>query len=295
MPVPHPHVLTLVADRAATVLDDGVIADVRDAIGGGRAVTLAPGEAADLHCVAPPDLAAAAAALAGRPIDALAVPAANRRKALLVADMDSTIVTGETLDDLADKAGLKAEIAAITRRSMNGEIDFAEALRQRVAMLRGLKLSALEETWRETRLMPGAHELIATMRAHGALTALVSGGFTYFTGRVASLAGFDLHRANTLLDDGEALTGQVAEPILDRNAKLATLRELADARGLDLAATMAVGDGANDLDMLRAAGLGVAYRPKPILEQAIAVCVRHASLRALLFVQGYHQHEIRER
>ncbi len=294
MPVPHPHVLTLVADRTAAVLDDAIIADVRDVIGGGTAVLLAPGEAADIPCAAPPAPAAVAAALAGRPIDALAVPAANRRKALLVADMDSTIVTGETLDELADKAGLKAEIAAITRRSMNGEIDFAEALRQRVAMLRGLKLAALEETWRETRLMPGARELVATMRAHGALTALVSGGFTYFTGRVASLAGFDLHRANALLDDGETLTGQVAEPILDRNAKLATLRELAEARGLDLAATLAVGDGANDLDMLRAAGLGVAYRPKPILEQAIPVCVRHTSLRALLFVQGYHQRQIRE-
>ena len=202
--------------------------------------------------------------------------------------MDSTIVTGETLTiELAAIAGFGEQVAAITRRSMNGEIDFADALRERVALLRGLQIEALERTWDGVRLTGGAKTLIATMRAHNAATALVSGGFTFFTGRVAELCGFDVHRANTLLDDGAALTGQVGEPILDRDAKLAALEELAAARGLKLGATMAVGDGANDLAMLAAAGMGVAFRAKPIVAEAARLRVDHADLRALLFAQGY--------
>ena len=200
--------------------------------------------------------------------------------------MDSTIVTGETLDELADEAGLGEVIAAITRRSMNGELDFPQALRERVAMLKGLELAALDRTWARTRLTPGAATLVA-MHRHGAMTALVSGGFTYFTARVAALCGFDHHRANTLLDDGAALTGEVAEPILDRDAKLATLQELAALRGVRLSATLAVGDGANDLAMLKEAGLGVAYRAKPMVAAEVANRVDHADLRALLFAQGY--------
>ena len=175
---------------------------------------------------------------------------------------------------------------------MNGEIDFAEALRQRVAMLKGLPLDALEKTWNATRLTPGARELVATMKAHKATTALVSGGFTFFTERVAALVGFDVHRANTLLDDGSVLTGEVAEPILDRDAKFATLKELAETRGLQMSATLAVGDGANDLAMLRAAGLGVAYHAKPFVAAQVRAQVRYGNLRALLFAQGYRGEDI---
>ncbi|HTN10814.1 MAG TPA: phosphoserine phosphatase SerB [Acetobacteraceae bacterium] len=286
------HVLTLVADRAATTLSDAVIARVREAVAGAAPVILSPREAADIACRAAPDAAVVEAALEGLPIDAITTRARGRRKGLLVADMDSTIVTTETLDEMAAYAGLKAEIAAITRQSMNGEIDFAEALRRRVAMLKGLGLDALEQTWKQTKLTQGARELVATMRKHNATTALVSGGFTWFTGRVAALVGFDVHRANALLDDGAALTGELGEPILDREAKLTALRELAAARGLQMSATLAVGDGANDLAMLREAGLGVAFRARPIVAAEARARVNHADLRALLFAQGYKIAEI---
>jgi phosphoserine phosphatase len=246
----------------------------------------------DLKLADAADLDAVRAALGDAPIDAIATTTENRRKRLLVADMDSTIVTGETLDELADFAGLKQRIAAITARAMNGELDFKSALRERVAMLRGLSVEALEQTWQRVRLTPGAGELVATMRAHGAYAALVSGGFTFFTSRVAALVGFDMHRANVLLDDGTVLTGLVAEPILDRDTKLDTLTRLAAERGLPMAATLAVGDGANDLDMLRAAGLGVAFRAKPIVAAAARARVDHAGLRALLFAQGYRREDI---
>ena len=287
-----PHVLTLIADPATAPLTAALLTRVREAVGGGEPVLLSPGEAADIPLPQLPDPAALAAALASAPIDAIALPAAGRRKRLLIADMDSTIVTGETLDELADFAGLKAEIAAITVRSMNGEIDFAAALRERVGMLRGLKLEALEATWARMRLTPGARELVATMRTHGAVTALVSGGFTFFTGKVAALVGFDLHRSNVLEHDGAALTGAVAEPILDRDAKLATLRALCATHGLAAEETLAVGDGANDLAMLRAAGLGVAFRAKPVVAAEARARVEHSSLRALLFAQGYRAEEI---
>jgi phosphoserine phosphatase len=287
-----PHVLTLVANRAATTLTAAIIARVRDATGGSAATTLASGEAADIELPAAPDMASVHAVLDGAAIDAIATPAEGRRKALLVADMDSTIVTGETLDELADFAGVKDRIAGITARAMNGELDFKAALRERVAMLQGLPLDALERTWQRVRLTPGARELVATMRAHGAYAALVSGGFSFFTSRVAALCGFDAHRSNALLDDGAALIGRVAEPILDRDTKLATLTGLAGERGLELSATLAVGDGANDLDMLRAAGLGVAFHAKPIVAAAVQARVDHADLRALLFAQGYRAEEI---
>ncbi|MDE2517206.1 MAG: phosphoserine phosphatase SerB [Rhodospirillales bacterium] len=286
-----PLVLTLVAQRDATVLDTARIARVRAAVAGGMPDLLSPGEAADIPLARAPEPAALAAALDDAAIDAFVLPAAGRRKQVLIADMDSTIVTGETLDELAAFAGLGEQIAAITKRSMNGELDFSEALRARVAMLKGLDLAALERTWEGVRFMPGARELVATMRAHGATTALVSGGFTFFTGRVAQALGFSVHRANILLDDGRALTGAVAEPILDRDAKLAALRELAAARGIGLEATLAVGDGANDLAMLGAAGLGIAYHAKPIVASSARWRVEHGDLRALLFVQGYRAAE----
>jgi phosphoserine phosphatase len=288
------HVLTLIADRAATTLSDAMIARVRDAIQGATPVVLSPGEAADIPCRAVPDAAVLAAALGAARVDAITTPARNRRKGLLVADMDSTIVTSETLDDLAAHAGLGDAIASITRASMNGEIDFAEALRQRVKMLKGLDLGALEKTWAKVALTEGARALVATMRAHNATTALVSGGFTYFTSRVAEVLGFDVHRANVLLDNGTQLTGEVGRPILDRDAKLAALRELAASRKLKMSATLAVGDGANDLAMLREAGLGVAFHAKPIVAAEARAQVRFGDLRALLFAQGYRLEEFRE-
>lgn len=281
------HVLTLVAAPDAASLTSAIIARVCDITGGGTVTILSPNEAVDIACAAPPDPARVRKALDGAPIDAIATPAEGRRKRLLIADMDSTIITGETLDDLAAYTGLGEKIAAITARAMNGELDFKDALRERVGMLKGLGVDALERTWQGIRLSPGALELVATMKTNGAYTALVSGGFTFFTGRVAALAGFDMHRSNILLDDGTTLTGQVAEPILDRSAKLATLQELAARHGLPLSATLATGDGANDLDMLLAAGLGVAFHAKPIVAAAAHARVDHANLRALLFAQGY--------
>jgi phosphoserine phosphatase len=282
-----PHILTLVAAREATTLGRADIDAARGAVGGGAPVMLSAGEAVDIPVDTAPDMNRVRGALGKRPIDAIATGTRGRRKGLLVADMDSTIVTAETLDELADFAGLKDRIAAITRAAMNGELDFHEALRARVAMLKGLKLDALEKTWERVRLTPGARELVRTMAAHNAMTALVSGGFTWFTGRVAALVGFDIHRANVLLDDGAALTGRVGEPIVDRDTKLATLRELAAGRRLRIAATLAVGDGANDLAMLREAGLGVAFHAKPIVAAEARARVDHADLRALLFAQGY--------
>lgn len=207
------HILTLVVDPASTTLTPAIIARVRDAIQGREPELLSPGEAAAIFSPAPPDPQAVAAALAGAPVDAIPTRVRGRRKGLLVADMDSTIVTTETLDELAAFAGLKDHIAAITRRAMNGELDFPAALRERVGMLKGLPLAALEATWAATVLTPGARELVATMRAHNATTALVSGGFSFFTTRVAAAAGFELQQSNALLDDGEKLTGEVAEPI----------------------------------------------------------------------------------
>ncbi|GGG42549.1 phosphoserine phosphatase SerB [Caldovatus sediminis] len=294
-----PQVLTLVAPPGG--LAAAHIAQVREALRALGAETdgpvwLAPDEAADLpfeKLAAEQATAAARRALAAAPVDAIAQPAEGRRKRLLVADMDSTIVTTETLDELAAHAGLKERVAEITRRAMNGELDFRAALVERVAMLAGLPLSALERTWKATAMTPGARELVATMRAHGARCVLVSGGFTYFTSRVARKLGFHEHVANTLLDDGRALTGQVAEPILGREAKLATLKRVAAEQGLPLSATLAVGDGANDLDMLAAAGLGVAFRAKPMVAAAARARVDHADLRALLFAQGYRAEELR--
>jgi phosphoserine phosphatase len=289
-----PHVLVLIADRRSTALSGAVIARVREAVRGGAPKVLSPGEAAEIPCETPPDQAAVHAALEGAAIDAVATPAASRRKRLLIADMDSTIITGETLDELAAFAGLKEKVAAITRAGMNGEIDFREGLRRRVAMLKGLPVAALEETWRTLGFTPGARSLVATMRAHGAMTVLVSGGFTWFTERVAASVGFDAHRANVLLHDERTLAGTVAEPILDRDAKLAALREFAAAGGLPMAATLAVGDGANDLPMLMEAGLGVAFRAKPVVAAAARARLDFSDLRGVLFAQGFHLSEIIE-
>jgi phosphoserine phosphatase len=288
-----PHTLTLVAAPGA--LDSTLVARVRDAVAGDAPDWLAEREAADIAFSGDRDLALATAraALGDAPVDAIAQPSAGRRKRLLVADMDATIITSETLDELAAFAGLKEKIATITARAMAGELDFKSALRERVAMLEGLSVSALEETWKATRITPGAAELVATMRAHGAVTCLASGGFTFFTGRVRDALGFDHHVSNMLETADGKLTGRVAEPIFDRDGKLATLKRLAAENGLSLDSTIAVGDGANDLDMIRAAGLGVAFRAKPLVAAAAGARVDHADLRALLYAQGYRAEEFK--
>ncbi len=227
-------------------------------------------------------------------MDPIAQPAEGRRKKLLLADMDSTIVTTETLDELAAHAGLKDRIASITKRAMDGELDFIQALSERVGMLAGLPVSALERTWDATEMTPGAAELVATMRAAGARCVLVSGGFTFFTGRVAERLGFHEHHSNTLLTRDGKLTGRVAEPVLDRHAKLATLKRVAAELGLPLSAALAVGDGANDLDMVRAAGLGVAFKAKPVVASAARARVDHSDLRALLFAQGFRAWDVQK-
>jgi phosphoserine phosphatase len=281
------HIVICVANRQAGSLTEADAARAKDFCAGQHMVWLSAGEAVEFIVKTPPDAAQLKMVMAHKQLDVLVTKFRGRRKAVLVADMDSTIITTETLDELAAQAGLKDQIAAITKQSMNGEIDFAGALRARVGMLKGLELAALERTWRATEFMPGARTLIATMKAFGATTALVSGGFTFFTARVAAELGFDLHRANVLLDNGSELTGEVAEPILDRDAKLATLQELAAQRGVKLAATLAVGDGANDLAMLTQAGLGVAYYAKPVVAAQVANRIEHTDLRSLLFAQGY--------
>ncbi len=258
----------------------------------GEAAWLSDGTAFDLPFDGDPAavLAQARAITQG---DVNVVPAANRRKKLLVADMDSTIISCECLDELADQAGLKPHVAAITERAMRGEIAFAPALRERVALLKGLPLAALERTYAErVRLNPGARALVATMKRHGARTLLVSGGFTYFTARVAAEAGFDEHRANVLLDDGHALTGDVREPILGREAKRAALEAEIARLGIAADDTLAVGDGANDLDMIAGAGLGIAYHAKPVVAQAAPARIDRGDLKSLLYLQGYGDAEI---
>lgn len=219
----------------------------------------------------------------------------NRRKRLLISDMDSTIIGQECLDELADFAGLKAEVSAITEKAMRGELDFEAALRGRVSMLKGLPITSLAMCYASRiSLNPGARRLTATMKAHGARCVLVSGGFTFFTSRVAAAAGFETDRANTLIEDGEALSGDVAEPILGRAAKLAALEEESRAIGATPADAIAMGDGANDLDMIRAAGLGVAYKAKPIVAAETTARIDHTDLTAALFFQGYREEEIVE-
>lgn len=226
--------------------------------------------------------------LLDEPVDIIVQPAEHRRKRLLVADMDSTIIGQECIDELADFAGKKAEIAAITERAMRGELNFEEALIKRVGMLAGLSEYALEETCRERiSLNPGAETLARTMNRTGAATILVSGGFTYFVERIAGLAGFQHIQANELLVENARLTGKVRMPILGRAAKEQALRSFAERLNIPLEETLAVGDGANDLDMIRAAGLGVAFHAKPKVAAAADASIRHADLTALLYAQGF--------
>ena len=224
--------------------------------------------------------------------DICVMPVADRKKRILICDMDSTIIGQECLDELADYAGLKAEISAITERAMRGELNFEEALTERVGMLRGLSLDALQQCFEERiTLNAGARTLVKTMEANGAITLLVSGGFTFFTSRVADAAGFDENYGNTLIDDGAQLTGEVGLPILGREAKLTRLENAASKTGLTPADALAMGDGANDLAMIEAAGLGIAFEAKPIVAEKADAAINHTGLISALYFQGYREDE----
>jgi len=229
-------------------------------------------------------------------IDVVVQPVSNRRKKLFLADMDSTMIRQECIDELADFVGVKAHVAAITERAMRGDIAFEPALRERVALLEGLHISVIEEVIRDRiKLTPGGKTLVATMRANGAITCMVSGGFTLFTDRIAAMIGFDKSRANKLtLVDGHKLAGKVAEPIFGRDGKRAALVELREEFGFTKDDTMAIGDGANDLDMILEAGLGVAYHAKPKIAANAPARIDHGDLSALLYVQGYRKDEFVE-
>lgn len=297
------YVLTLVADPLRQPLTTAMVdaAYAALATAGARVSEpdwLGPNIACDLPFVGlAPTTAdqAVGLVLGSMPVDRAIQPALSRRKRVLVADMDSTIINVECIDELADYVGLKPHIAAITERAMRGELDFATALRERVKLLAGVPERAIEEVWRErVTLNAGARELVQTMRAHGGHAVLVSGGFRQFTRLVRDAVGFDDDRANELIVENGRLAGRVAEPILGAEAKLDALQAICAARGLAPTDAVAVGDGANDAAMVRAAGLGVAYRGKPILKAAARAVIDHADLTALLYLQGYRQTDFRQ-
>jgi phosphoserine phosphatase len=288
-------IATLIANPAEPALDDVVLRRAADALDGAAWRVLAQGIAAEFEVVGEMSVTEARLreASAGLPLDVAAqVAGSPRRKRLFLADMDSTMIEQECIDELADIVGLKPKVAAITERAMRGEIAFEPALRERVALLRGLSASVADDLIRtRITLTPGGRELVRTMRRDGAYTCLVSGGFTLFTGPIAAAIGFDENRANVLLQDGDTLAGAVAEPILGADAKRATLAELRTKLGLAAEDVMATGDGANDLAMLGAAGLGVAFRAKPAVASAAHVRIDHGDLTALLYLQGYRADE----
>jgi phosphoserine phosphatase len=288
------NVLVLISDPARPALTAAILEAATEVLRAGGASVgtpdwLAPGIACDL----PFDGPTGPVSVAG--VDAVALPAAGRRKKLLVADMESTMIHNEMLDELADFLGLREKIAGITARAMNGEIDFAGALNERVSLLKGLSVEKLDEAATRIRYMPGGATLVATMKKHGAYCALVSGGFTYFTAMVRQSLGFDLDAANILKHDGKVLLGTVEPPILGKEAKLAALQRLAGERDFTAAEALTVGDGANDLPMLQAAGLGVAYHAKPTVAAQVRARIDHGDLTALLYLQGYRHTDFEER
>ncbi len=282
-------VVTLIA----APLERTVVETLRDAWGGGAANWLSVGHAAEFPVPSVPGNAARVSdGLRAMGCDILVQPGAGRRRAVLLADMDSTMIGQECIDELAALGGVGDRVAAITARAMNGETGFEGAFRERVALLAGLDAGMIDRVWTERiTLAPGGATLVATMRAHGGYAALVSGGFTAFTERVAAALGFDAHRANVLPVANGRITGDVVPPILGRDAKVAALRDICAARGVDAQAVLAVGDGANDLGMLAAAGAGVAMHAKPAVAAAAPLRIDHADLTALLYLQGYAEHQ----
>jgi phosphoserine phosphatase len=292
------HVATLISNPARPALNDAAVALAVGVLSTAQAPrVLDPDIAVDIPFTpgGANDKAVAErlrTALRDEPIDVVVQPLTARRKRLFVADMDSTMIGQECIDELADLVGLKTHVAAITERAMRGEIEFEPALRERVALLEGLPVSVIEDVIaNRITLTPGGRTLVATMRASGACTCLVSGGFTLFTGRIGAMIGFDKNRGNTLVVQDGKLAGRVEEPVLGREAKLATLVELRDRLGIAANETLAAGDGANDLAMIEAAGLGVAYHAKPKVAAAAHARIDHGDLTALLYMQGYSRSE----
>jgi len=287
-----PLVATLVSNPAARALAPALANMAAKSVGASDVRWLSEKIACDIplpeNAVYGDALSALRSALADAPVDVAVQEAARRCKKILIADMDSTMIDQECIDELADEVGLKERVAAITARSMNGEIAFEPALRERVALLRDLDAAVVERIVRDRlTLAAGGRELVATMRSAGAWTALVSGGFDVFTGRIAAMLGFDENRANRLIEKEGRLTGEVAEPILGRAAKAEALLDIAARLGLTPADAIAVGDGANDLDMIRLAGSGVALHAKPAVAAAAGIRIDHGDLTALLYLQGY--------
>ncbi|MBE1293965.1 MAG: phosphoserine phosphatase SerB [Rhodobacteraceae bacterium] len=278
----------LTAPNSAT-LDPALVDNLRNAWGGGDALWLAPDEAAEFRLPAMPDNRWDVwADLQEMGVDLVVLPTEGRRKKMLLADMDSTMIEQECIDELADEAGVGERVKDITARAMNGELDFEGALTERVGLLKGLSESVIGKVLAERiTFMPGGKALLATMKAHGAYAALVSGGFTAFTAKVASELGFDENRANTLLAEDGKLTGDVGRPILGREAKVQALKEITERLGLAHDDVMAVGDGANDLGMLGLAGAGVALHAKPSVAAECDIRINYGDLTALLYIQGY--------
>jgi phosphoserine phosphatase len=291
-------VATFVSNPKTPALTDALIARAAQALGlEGQTQWLAKDHAADFIFESANAPRAWADAFRGAvepyPVDVIVQPVAGRQKKLFLADMDSTMIGQECIDELADFVGLKEKVSFITERAMRGELAFEPALRERVALLKGLDVAVIARILAERiHYTSGGRELVQTMRAHGAYTALVSGGFTLFTGPVSQAIGFHEHRSNELIVENGELAGLVAEPILGKEAKLATLKELARINQVQPQETMAVGDGANDLAMLQAAGLGVAFHAKPAVAEAAAARIDHADLTALLYAQGYTHRDI---
>ena len=286
--------LVLLCNPKRPTLDSGTVqAAVEMLRAGGATVGTPDWLAPEIACDVPFDGPAFGLGMTG--VDAVFLPADGRRKKLLVADMESTVIDNEMLDELADFLGLRDKIAAITARAMNGEIDFPSALAERIGLLRGLPVARLDEAAKRIRYTPGGATLVATMKQHGAYCALVSGGFTYFTRMVAATLGFDVDTANVLAHDGKVLAGTVEPPILGKEAKLAALRHLSSARGFATAEAVSVGDGANDVPMLQEAGLGVAYHAKPVVAAQVPARIDYGDLTALLYLQGYRHSDFVER
>jgi phosphoserine phosphatase len=289
-------IATLLTNPETPHLDRVAVESLRNAWGGGDAIWLDPGVAAEFPVeTVPANLWEVWQGFQAMGIDLAVQVAEGRKKRLLIADMDSTMIQQECIDELADEAGVGAYVASITARAMNGELDFESALRERVGLLKGLDEAVIARVIRDRiTLMPGGPVLVATMRAHGAYAALVSGGFTAFTGAIAGVLGFDENRANTLLAEGGKLTGAVSDPILGRAAKVQALEEISARLGFTPREAIAVGDGANDLGMLGLAGTGVALHAKPSVQAECQVRVNHGDLTALLYLQGYARDQFSE-